>query len=187
LNFLAGLLAVFSIFTAYAEQRPYATLSVELAWNRSLGAKRLDRYYDIEPGGSLKISTPFYIGSLQANLAMNNNGRTEKSSTGYYSMTATLEWLFPINIWRRVALKPGLGAGNYMMHFYIREGDNQRESEICLCLLAGLDVKLTKNILLSASWYGKQISTFHKIYLSELNMGLTYQFETPQIMRELLK
>ena len=186
LNIAIGLLVFVSICSGYSGQA-YNTISVEIAGNRSLGTKRLDRYYEIEPGGSLKISTPFYIGSLQANLSMNNNSRTRRSSSGYSSITATLEWLFPVKILQGVVFQPGIGAGNYLMHFYIREGDNQRESEICLCGLAGVDVQLSENIFLSAAWYGRQISTFHKIYLSELNIGLTYQFQTPQIMKDILR
>ena len=169
------------------ENNYFSTVNLQLYVNTYYNSGFLEKYYSIDDGGGLKMSSPFYIGELEMNVTANHIKHSQSDQNNYYGIFATAEWILPVNISNKLIVYPGVGAGNYFMMFYNKTHEEKIESEVCLSFIAGIRYKLNDNFSLMGGYTKKEISTFHKIYLSELMFGMAFTFNTPHFLRVFLE
>ncbi|MBN2280848.1 MAG: hypothetical protein JXQ65_09720 [Candidatus Marinimicrobia bacterium] len=151
-------------------------------------ADLLGKYYDVfNCGGSFGISTPFYFGRFSIHTSVLDNKKWNNNTDHYFSMTSFLEWDYPIEVLKYFRITPGLGAGNYFMYFPLKTEELQIESEICLLGKIGFETNFFKYVGFSCNYYLKEISTFHKLYIEDVEVGFFIKFRTGRRFRNFLK
>ena len=182
---------LFSNSQLFAEDSDPAFKSVTFRFNLLTNTNRniLHHYWEPLIGAEAEVEMPFYSGNMRAGLQLFQfNGRSE-NYPDYLVSFLYIGWGVEIPLFSHLDWFNGIRLGSYQMRFDDTDiNPTQRvESE----LGAGIDSGF--NLKISSRWCGHVgvgyivVFTYKKLELLNFSLGISYMFDAPVWLTELLK
>ncbi len=158
---------------------------------QSINQSPLHRYWDPEPGLHFWTEIPVYIGNFQAGLSYMQFEAIKKTRPDFTGILFYFQWEYELNLIDRLKLIPGVRFGLWDMD--IEDDDSGindellKEREFSTGISAGLFYPLYKDIGAEITVNYFTILTKRRMEITNLSFSLTYSFDTPEWLREVLE
>lgn len=174
-------------------QEAFSTLRLTGTGHKQISNTEFTRNWAPASGFGLELSTPYYIGSLEAGVRIFRFDAFEFENSGFWSRYAFAGWFYRYATSEQLFLVPGIRGGiNFMLHdeeeVYGGEYNFKRaESEFSyeILLRVEYDINSTWGFYTSVSYH----RTMLNIPIDTLfgTAGITARFRSPQWLKRVLK
>lgn len=166
---------------------PFSRIAVSTGGLRHVNDTYFHRYWTPGPGGEVRVSTPFYIGNVFAGATASRYAPATSGVPGFLGIFAYAGWEYGFRPLPRVTLSAGGRVGNLRMSFdeFTFEGD-RNESEMTAAASARLQVRIVDGVSAYVAGTYMKTFTFVRLQFAYASAGLSFQFNTPEWLRDLL-
>ena len=168
---------------------PFSSITARLSIHRDIDHTGFHNFWKAGTGLEASLSTPFYLGSVDAGCFNVRFTSREDDVSGFNSLYLFAGWEETIHLPLRLFLSGGIRCGNYFMDFATSDEYTHqiRESELCVSLHTRLSQKVWKNIGWNISFTRMVIYTHKSIRLNFISSGASFSFASPEWLQGLLE
>jgi len=182
------ILLILFIYAQPADAEPYDKSSLNVSYLHNTNRNLYHRYWKPANGFDFSFKTEFYLGSLEFGMGYSDHEGIDSDMVEYESYFVYAGWLQKLNVSERFSLFGGSRVGSYIMsldddHTSIQ---GRTETELGLEFIVGTEIAISDRFGLEHTLRHRIIYTRHKIRLTFLTIGLTYNFDTPDWLKRFL-
>jgi len=175
----------------YADDEDNAFKFISLRLNLLANTNRntLHQYWTPFWGGEVEVDMPFYAGDIRAGLHLYQFDGKNEEYADYLVTYYYVGWGWKIALSSHINWFNGLRLGSYQMRF--DDTDINPTQKIESELATGVDSRF--NLKISSQWSGQigigyiVVFTHKKLELVNLSIGISYTFDSPDWLTEILK
>lgn len=169
--------------------QPFSTLTISAGMATDLATGRLADYWKTEPGGYLRVATPFYLGDIALAAHRTSFPTKDAARPDFHLLTTTIEWNAELGLPRGAAAFGGAQVGSAAMHFEDNDdiAGNENENEFLAGIQAGVEVPIARGVGFTVVGSQRRIFTRIPMRLTSVGAGLHVTFRTPGRLREILE
>lgn len=177
---------ILQLKTIAQTEDPYSKINLEINFLKNKPSEFLNKYWYSKYGLQGLVSTPFYIGKVQAGVNYYSfNGREEKypAFKGFFIFAG---WGKDIRLPLKIIFCSSIRAGTFLMHFNVDflSAFTNYESELAVNLNAALKFPLTNYLRLNLGGEFTEVFLHNKIKLLTAFGGLEYSISSPAWLKE---
>lgn len=187
--FIAVLFFYTNVSRAGEQNQPFSTIAIKLNALTNLNRNTFHNYWSPLYGGELSVELPFYAGCIEGGMHLYPyNGKSE-AQPDFLSNYLFVGWGAEIEIISFLTWWNKFRIGNYQMHFDDEDINitQRTESELSIGLNSSLVLKIDDAWKLNLDFTYLKVFTAKRMELSFLGAGLSYEFETPEWIRDFMK
>ena len=144
-------------------------------------------YWNAEGGVEGSITTPFYIGDIQAGMQVSSFTALNAAQPDILSVAPFLGWGIHIHLPYHVDWLLGLRIGINQLNFEGVEAFAHSESEVATGLRTSMSIPIYSNWALNVSLGQAILLTYKRIHFRQVSLGLSYSLSTPTWLRRFLE
>ncbi len=175
---------------AQGQDRAFETLDVYVSGTANVYENFLHEFWSLGQGGQLVVTTPFYFGDVAVGGSYHRYTAEAASVPPFDGLFAFVGWEMPWQPNPRLRLAAGARLGNYRMAFDDPNAEFagiRNESEFSVAAHARVQFYLTRRLALNASGNYQKTYTFFRLKLWYAAVGLSYQLDTPNWLKRVLR
>ena len=167
--------------------RPFNFIEISIQLTQNINHNTFYQFYESQNGLKTSITTPFYLGDIQASIHLIPYFGKEQNYVDFIGIHQNLKWGRKLYFSDRIRWFNGIGIGWYIFYLTDKVVAGQIESELSTGFLSRLQYSINKNINLNIEINIDRIFTYKTIDLVHTSMGISYLFKTPDWMRLFLE
>ena len=172
----------------------YNTITLSIHNINNINNNIFNTFYNYKNGLGIKLKSPFYIGKIQASLEFNKYLGKNKNYIDFIGIFPNITWGYDIKISPKFTWYNSIGLGNYIFYFNNPLYESNEtfdpsifESELSFCLDSEFSYKIYNFYNLNLSIQHAKIFTFKRINITNLSIGISRNFNTPEWIKLILK
>lgn len=169
---------------------PFSHIEIGAAGGLIRSDDRLRDWWRPGPGALLRLSTPFYLGSVSlAAEASRFRALQPGEQPNFRALVRVAEWNAERGVGRGARVFAGVQAGSLDMSFVDppTESGNLNENEFLVGFQAGASGRLWGGVGATVLASRRRVLTHVPIHLSTASVGLSYLLPTPAWLRDALR
>ena len=163
--------------------RPFNFIEISIQLTQNINHNTFHQFYESQNGLKTSITTPFYLGDIQASIHLIPYFGKEQNYMDFIGIHQNLKWGRKLYFSDRIRWFNGIGIGWYIFYLTDKVVAGQIESELSTGFLSQVQYSINKNINLNIEINIDRIFTYKTIDLVHISMGISYLFKTPDWMR----
>jgi hypothetical protein len=184
--FLYVILLIQPLKTIAQTEEPYSKINFEINFLQSKPSEFLNKYWNSKYGLQGLVSTPFYVGQIQAGVNYYSFKAKEEKYPAFKGFFMFAGWGKEIRLPLKLVFFSSVRAGTFLMHFNVDtlSAFTNFESELAVNLNASLKYRLTSFLSLNIGGEFTDIFLHNKIKLLTAFAGLEYSVISPIWLKE---
>jgi len=162
---------------------PFNFIEISIQLTQNINHNTFHQFYESQNGLKTSITTPFYLGDIQASIHLIPYFGKEQNYVDFIGIHKNLKWGGKLYFSDRIRWFNGMGIGWYIFYLTDKVVAGQIESELSTGFLSQVQYSINKNINLNIEINIDRIFTYKTIDLVHTSMGISYLFKTPDWMR----
>lgn len=165
---------------------PYSKINLEINFLKSKPSEFLNKYWDSQFGLQGLVSTPFYLGQIQAGISYYSFKEKEEKYPAFNGFFMFAGWGKEIRLPLKLVFFSSVRAGTFLMHFAVDtlSAFNNFESELAVNLNAGFKYRLMDYLSLEIGGEFTSVFLRNKIKFLTAFAGFEYSFNSPIWLKE---
>ena len=167
----------------------FSEFTIDAGYVNHISTGDLEEYWKPGSAASLSISTPFYFGTMGIGVDASKFESKFEGRPDYNTFFINLSWMQGVRLPGFSRLYAGIKAGSYNMLF----DDNNltefesNESELAIAAIVQYDIEVYREFRIYLRPELLTVFTNKRIKLFNINAGLSYTFNSPQWIRDILE
>lgn len=137
-------------------------------------------------GPTLAASVPFYLGEMEAGLALHRYSAALSNTPSFYAWSTFVGWSAGHTVPYAFSWRAGLRAGMYHMIFDEEPGDEE-EKEFALALVSRIDLHVSRDLRLFAEGQVMRAYTLPRLHVAGVTGGIGLRIRNPDWLRGFLQ
>jgi len=174
---------------AVENQKPFSTIAIRISGAHNSNRNTFHEFWEPELGAELLLETPFYLGDIQAGIHLYSYSGRDSYQPDFKSVYIFIGWGLGFRLFQGIQWYNGLQLGSYQMYFDDSDIDESQvlESELGVGLNTRFDFNLTNSWSLRLGAAYLHVYTKKPLELIMITAGVSYTFDTPEWLKEILK
>ena len=172
---------------ASVETRPYSQLRFRLSGARALSTDALRDFWRSGTGGSLLVTTPFYVGSVGVGAALVPFRSREAGRPDFRALLIGVEWGSDVSLPGPFSARAAWRIGDFVMLIDNPDLWLDSESELFVGGEVSAGYALRRDLALTLAGSLAHVFTRPSLDLALVTVGLEYSTRTPGWLRSILE
>ncbi len=167
----------------------FSEFTIEAGYTNNLSSGDIEEYWESGNAAAFSISTPFYFGTVGIGIDASIFESKLKGRPDFKTFFINLSWMKGIRLLGFSQLNAGVKVGSYNMLF----DDNNltefesNESELAVSAIAQYDTEVVEELRIYLRPEFLTVFTNKRLKLFIITAGLSYTFNSPQWIRDILE
>jgi hypothetical protein len=166
---------------------PYSHLRIRVSGARNVNREALHDFWRAGTGGSVALTTPFYVGSVGASGTLIPFRTRDSSRPNFRALLLALDWGVEIPAPGPLRARAAARVGDFVMLIENPDVWLDSESELFVGGELSAGVALWKNIGVTVAGSVARVQTRPSLDLALVTVGLEYATRTPGWLRAILE
>lgn len=172
---------------ALPDPTPYSQLHIRLSGARNVNREALHEFWRAETGGSLGLTTPFYLGSIGVGGTLIPFRARDAARPNFRALLLAIDWGVDIPAPRPLRARAVARVGDFVMLIENPDLWLDSESELFVGGEISTGIALRRDLAMMVAASFARVHTRPSLDLALMTVGLEYATRTPGWLRAILE